>query len=50
MRDIDNVKEAKQILNEFERKTNTLLMIDGQTLDIILKDSELEEKFLATST
>ena len=50
MRDIDNIKEAKACLDEFERKTNTLLMIDGQTLDILLSDSALEERFLAAST
>jgi len=29
MRDLDSLREAKQKLDEFETKTNTLLMIDG---------------------
>lgn len=33
MRDIENQKDAEAVLSEFERRTNTLLMIDGTTLD-----------------
>ena len=50
MRDIDELKEAIEVLNEFERRTNTLLMIDGTTLDVMLSDPALENKFLTAST
>jgi len=50
MRDIDTLKEATEVLNEFERRTNTLLMIDGTTLDVMLSDPALENKFLTAST
>ena len=36
MRDIDTYNEAERVLTDFERRTNTLLMIDGGTLDTIL--------------
>ena len=42
MRDVEYPKEAEKILNEFERRTNHLLMIDGTTLDIMLGDPVLE--------
>ena len=50
MRDIDDVKSAEEILGEFERRTNTLLMIDGGTLDLILSNVGLEQRFMAAST
>jgi phospholipid-translocating ATPase len=45
MRDQEDKIEAEALLSEFERKSNTLLMIDGQTLDIMLSKRTLEEKF-----
>jgi len=36
MRDILSYNEADRVLSDFERRTNTLLMIDGGTLDVIL--------------
>lgn len=50
MRDIEYPKEAEKVLNEFERRTNTLLMIDGTTLDVMLSDPNLELKFLSAAT
>jgi len=50
MRDCEDDKEVSNILNDFERRTNTLLMIDGQTLDICIRNPQLEEKFLAAAT
>jgi len=38
MRDIDTNAEADRVLSDFERRTNTLLMIDGGTLDVILSN------------
>ena len=37
MRDIDTYNEAERVLTDFERRTNTLLMIDGGTLDTVLQ-------------
>lgn len=50
MRDIESPADARATLDDFERRTNTLLMIDGQTLDLLLADPGLEEKFLAAAT
>lgn len=50
MRDQDDRQEAEKLLSEFERKTNTLLMIDGQTLDIMLSKASLEQKFWSAAT
>lgn len=50
MRDIENYNEADRVLSDFERRTNTLLMIDGGTLDLILQHASLEERFFASAT
>jgi phospholipid-translocating ATPase len=50
MRDIESVREAELKLNDFEQKTNTLLMIDGQTLDLFLSRFQLEERFFKAAT
>ena len=51
MRDMTDVYEVDKKLDEFSRKaTNSILMIDGQTLDLCLKDKELERKFFMEST
>lgn len=50
MRDQENTFEAEGLLAEFERKTDTLLMIDGQTLDLMLNRPNLEEKFWSAAT
>jgi len=42
MRDIESYNEADRVLSDFERRTNTLLMIDGVTLDMILSHESLE--------
>lgn len=47
---MENSKEVAQRLTEFERRTNTLLMIDGQTLDIVLCNPALEKKFFTLAT
>lgn len=49
MRDIDSYNEADRILSDFERRTNTLLMIDGGTLDTILASQSLEERFFVSA-
>lgn len=38
------------LLKEFEVNTNKLLMIDGETLDIILANKKVEEKFFSVAT
>lgn len=50
MRDLDQIRDARAKLDEFESKTNTLLMIDGQTLDLFLSDKLLEERFFKAAT
>ena len=50
MRDIENYNEADRVLSDFERRTNTLLMIDGGTLDLILANQGLEERFMHSAS
>jgi phospholipid-translocating ATPase len=50
MRDLETVREAEIKLNDFEQKANTLLMIDGQTLDLIVSKKTLEERFFKAAT
>ena len=51
MRDITEGFEANKKLEEFSRKaTNCILMIDGTTLDCILGQAKLEERFFAEAT
>ena len=46
MKDLTTMSETYQKLKEFEFKSaNVLLMIDGQSLDLILRDKRLEDKF-----
>lgn len=46
MKDIVSVKEAETKLKEFERKAETaLLMIDGTTIDTMMRTKHLEELF-----
>ncbi len=50
MKELRTMKEAELKLKEFENKTNNLLMIDGQSLDLILGSKSLEEKFFSVAT
>lgn len=50
MRDMESWREAQLLLDEFRTKTNTILMIDGQTLDIFLHKEDLEEEFFKIAT
>jgi phospholipid-translocating ATPase len=46
MRDMTDPYMTNKLLDDFSRKaTNSILMIDGQTVDVILGDPKLEEKF-----
>jgi hypothetical protein len=47
MRDLTNVKEAELVLKEFQAKNpdKYILMIDGQTIDLLLSKKSLEESF-----
>ena len=38
------------MLTEFERKTKTLLMIDGGAIDFIMSDAETEKRFFTAAT
>lgn len=50
MRDLESVRECEAKLSDFEPKTNTLLMVDGQTLQIFLSNKQLEERFFIAAT
>lgn len=51
MRDMEDPDEINSSLDAYSRKAATsILMIDGITLDIVLKDKNLEEKFFREST
>ena len=50
MRDIESSAEADRVMSDFERRTNTLLMIDGGTLDVILQNQSLEERFFLSAS
>lgn len=46
MRDITEAYDASKRLDEFSRKAaNSILMIDGGTLQLCLEDKKLEQKF-----
>jgi len=50
MREIDDHKALKESLKEFSHKVlNTVLIIDGKTLDTILKNEDCEQQFFETS-
>jgi len=47
---VDSFEVLKK-LEEFSRKATTaILMIDGQSLDIILRDKKLEDRFFQEAT
>jgi phospholipid-translocating ATPase len=50
MKELRTMKDAEIKLKEFETKTNNLLMIDGQSLDLVLSSKSLEEKFFSVAT
>ena len=51
MRDMTDVYDAEKKLDEFSRRAETsILMIDGQTIDLVLSVKKLEEKFFREST
>jgi phospholipid-translocating ATPase len=51
MRDLTDTFEAKKQMDDFGRKATTaILMIDGQTVDLILGDKKLEDQFFSTAT
>lgn len=51
MRDMSDKFDASKKLDEFSRNANrTVLMIDGQTLDLVMSDKTLELKFFTEAT
>ena len=51
MRDMTDKYDAGKKLDEFSRTaSHTVLMIDGQTVDLVLSDKALEEKFFKEAT
>jgi phospholipid-translocating ATPase len=45
-----SIKDVEYLLKEFSRKTDNVLMIDGDSLDIILQSKALEETFFSIAT
>ena len=37
-------------MTEFEKRTKTLLMIDGGAIDMIMSDPDVEKRFFAAAT
>lgn len=37
-------------MSDFETKTKTLLMIDGQSLDLVMADQDMETRFFTAAT
>ena len=50
IRDLTTVRDVEMRISEFEKQTNTLLMIDGTSLDVILSRATLEEQFFLAAT
>jgi len=51
IRDVADAFECMKRIDEFSRKANNvILMIDGHSLDIILKNKRLEERFFTEAT
>ena len=50
MKELTSPKDAEIKIKEFESKSDTLLMIDGQTLDLFLQSKHLEEMFFTIAT
>jgi phospholipid-translocating ATPase len=50
MKELTTQKDVELKLKEFSNKTESLLMIDGQTLDIVLASKHLEELFFNVAT
>jgi len=50
MRELTTARECELKLREFENRTEQLLMIDGQTVDIVLSTKQLEEMFFSIAT
>ena len=50
LRDQTNERKVTQMLNDFEMHDNTILMIDGQTLDVCLSSPLLEDTFFRVAT
>jgi phospholipid-translocating ATPase len=43
MKELTSIKEADLRIKEFSTKTNNILMIDGQTLDLCMSTKSMEE-------
>jgi len=45
IKDKTNIKEVELLLKEFSSKTDNVLMIDGDSLDVLMQSKQLEELF-----
>lgn len=52
MRDMNTIKECELVLKEFQTKNpeKLILMIDGQTIELFMKEKKLEDEFFAIAT
>jgi len=50
MRDIKDLKEVGQKLTDYEKMSETVLFIDGTTLETVLSDIETEKRFFKSTT
>ena len=50
IRDVENHSHLDDLLTEFEKRTKTLLMIDGGAIDMIMSDPDVEKRFFAAAT
>lgn len=44
------IKQVDYLLKEFSRRTDNVLMIDGDSLDVILSNKALEDSFFSVAT
>jgi phospholipid-translocating ATPase len=50
MKELKDTLEVDLHLTQFESKTSSILMIDGNTLDICMATKKMEEKFFKIAT
>ena len=44
------MQQLDDVLTDFERRTKTLLMIDGGAIDMVMSDAEVEKRFFTAAT
>ena len=44
------MQQLDDVLTDFERRTKTLLMIDGGAIDMVMSDADVEKRFFTAAT